>query len=121
MDLSFENLEVWRDAMDLAVDIYRVTESFPKEEQFGVKSQLRRATTSIALNIAEGKGRYHDKEFVQFLYFARGSLYETITLLKLAMRLSYITQNQSHHALQSCFNIMSKLSGLINSLKGLRP
>ena len=117
MIFAFETLEVWQQAMKLVETIYHISSTFPTQEQFGLTSQLRRAAISIPLNIAEGKGRYHKKEFIQFLYNARGSLYETVTLLKIALNLHYLTEKQQQDLLQVVREIMSKLSGLINSLK----
>ena len=117
MNFAFENLDVWHKAMELVELIYKVTQTFPANEQFGLISQLRRAAVSVPANIAEGKGRYHRKEFVQFLYNARGSLYEVITLLRLALSLRYLNQQQCQQSMQLTQQIMSKLSGLINSLK----
>ena len=71
----------------------------------------------MPVNIAEGKGRYHKKEFVQFLYHGRGSLYEAVTLLKLSLELGYLTREQHQQLLQRAQEIFSKLTGLINSLK----
>ena len=117
MEFHFERLTVWQEAMELVQSIYTVTRQFPKEEQFGLTSQLQRAAVSIPANIAEGKGRYHLKEFLQFLYTSRGSLYETITLLKLATQLQYLRPMDEQALLTRCQTIASQLSGLINSLK----
>jgi len=75
MQFHFERLTVWQEAMELSEAIYKATQTFPAHEQFGLTSQLRRATVSIPANIAEGKGRYHPKEFVHFLYLARNINY----------------------------------------------
>jgi four helix bundle protein len=117
MIFSFENLDVWREAMDFAKRLYEATERFPSTEQFGLISQLRRASISISTNIAEGKGRFHKKEFVQFLYISRGSLYETITLVKLAKQLGFLSKDLHDQLLGTAKQILSRLSGLINSLK----
>lgn len=117
MIFSFENLDVWQEATDFAKRLYEVTEHFPSTEQFGLTSQLCRAAISISTNIAEGKGRFYKKEFIQFLYIARGSLYETITLIKLSQRLRLLTQDLHNELIKSAEQILSKLSGLINSLK----
>jgi four helix bundle protein len=69
----YEQLDVWRKAVDLTVDIYRITESFSKDERFGLTSQIRRASVSIAANIAEGAGRRSNKEFLNFLSMSQGS------------------------------------------------
>lgn len=117
MEFHFEQLTVWQEAMKLVTATYEATEKFPKAEKFGISDQLRRAVISIPANIAEGKGRYSSKEFVQFLYIARGSLYETITLIKAASTLDYFPLNTQEELLLSYKAIASKLSGLINSLK----
>ena len=117
---SFEDLKVWQNSIDFSKNIYKLTKSFPKEETYGLTSQIRRASLSIALNIAEGKGRYHKKEFIQFLYLARGSLYEVITCLKLAEQLNYLPQTNEPRAesiIQQSYKIQSQLSGLISYLK----
>jgi four helix bundle protein len=72
----YENLNVWRRAMDLVLEVYRCTAAFPRQEVYGLTSQLRRSAVSIPSNIAEGKGRYSRKELVHFLFQARGSLLE---------------------------------------------
>ena len=117
MEFHFEKLTVWRDAMDLLTEVYQATKTFPREERYGLVDQLRRSVVSISANIAEGRGRYHTKEFVQFLYMAQGSLYETITLLKAASKLGYLQPKEENALLVQCQRIGSKLSGLINSLK----
>ncbi len=119
MKFNFEELDVWQISVDFAEKIYLVTKDFPKEEVYGVTSQLRRAALSISLNIAEGKGRYSNKEYKQFLFIARGSLYETVTLLKMCLKLKYITQAQYQDLISDCEKIQSKISGLLNYLKGV--
>ncbi|PIZ98870.1 MAG: hypothetical protein COX77_03210 [Candidatus Komeilibacteria bacterium CG_4_10_14_0_2_um_filter_37_10] len=114
---QFEELRVWQQAMDLAQLVYQQTQSFPKLEQYGLQSQLQRAVTSIVLNIAEGKGRYHNKEFIQFLYLSRGSLYETVTCLQLAVRLNYLQQSEIETTLNQAQVIHSQLNSLIKSMK----
>lgn len=121
MTLPHERLDVWQKAMSLVEQIYRATGSFPASEQFGLTSQLRRSAISIPANIAEGKGRYHKKEFLQFLYNARGSLYEVMTLLQITSQLHYLSNQQYQMLLQQAREILGKLSGLINYLKGNDP
>ena len=116
MKFPYENLDVWQLAMDLSEKVYKVTDGFPSSEKFGITSQLQRASVSIALNIAEGKGRQHDKEYKQFLYTARGSLYETNTLILLAKRLGYLKDKDYELLTEISSQVMSKLSGLINYL-----
>ena len=78
---AYRDLIAWRKATALALEIYRATQNFPKDELYGLTSQMRRAAVSVASNIAEGKGRNSRKEFAQFLYRARGSLLELETQL----------------------------------------
>ncbi|MFH1868728.1 MAG: four helix bundle protein [Candidatus Omnitrophota bacterium] len=117
MKFIFEDLDVWKIAVDFTEKVYVVSKDFPKDEKYGITSQLRRASLSISLNIAEGKGRYSNKEFRQFLLIARGSLYETITLLKICLRLGYIKDTQQNDLIKDCEKIQSKLGGLLNYLK----
>ncbi|HYG50407.1 MAG TPA: four helix bundle protein [Flavobacteriales bacterium] len=85
-----KELKVWNKAMDLVVDVYKVTILFPSEEKFGVTSQVRRSAVSIPSNISEGAGRNSDKEFNQFIGIANGSTCELETQLILAQRLGWI-------------------------------
>ena len=117
MKFPHEELNVWQQAMAFAKAIYKATEDFPHKEQFGLTSQLRRAAISVSANIAEGKGRYFKKEFLQFLYIARGSLYETMALLQLALDLRYLSEQQHHSLVEQAQQVLSQLSGLINYLK----
>lgn len=86
---SFRDLIAWRKAMDLAVACYQISRSFPREEKFGLTSQLRRAAVSAPANIAEGKGRGFSRAFVNHLSISGGSLCELETHLELAVRLRY--------------------------------
>ena len=90
---NFRDLDVWRLAMEIVVDIYECTKTFPKEEIYGLVSQMRRAAVSIASNIAEGFNRYHNKEYRQFLYIALGSCAELETQIEVSVTLGYITQS----------------------------
>lgn len=102
MSGTFEDLRAWRLAMDLAEDVYRCTQTFPKAELYGLTDQMRRSAVSIPSNIAEGKGRSSDRELLQFLNHARGSLYELQTQIKLAARLSYLENDPANRiALQA--------------------
>ena len=86
---SFRDLDVWQRSMEMTLLIYRLTQHFPREEQFGLVSQLRRAAVSVPANIAEGQGRLNTREFIQFLGIARGSNCEIQTLLEVAAGLNY--------------------------------
>jgi four helix bundle protein len=102
--------------MKLAGEVYRCTESLPKHELYGLTSQIRRAAVSVASNIAEGKGHRSDREFVHFLYHARGSLFELETQLLLAKQLQYTSDADSATLLESVAAVARSLTGLINSL-----
>ena len=90
----YEKLQIWQKSMELVEDIYKLTSTFPNIEKFNLISQINRSAVSIPSNIAEGKGRGSDKEFKQFLYIARGSLFELRTQLELARRLKYIKSDK---------------------------
>jgi four helix bundle protein len=92
MSGSYRDIKTWQKAIELVVEIYSSTRGFPKEEVYGLANQLRRAAVSVASNIAEGKGRCTDKEFLLFLHHARGSVFEVETQLTIAGRLGYITR-----------------------------
>ena len=87
---SYRDLEVWQKGMVLAEACYSVTKPFPKDEMFGLTSQIRRAAVSVPANIAEGQGRFHTKEFIQHLGIARGSINELETHLELANRVGLV-------------------------------
>jgi len=92
---SYRDLEVWKRAMTLVTDVYRTTQAFPKDEMYGLTSQVRRAASSIPANIAEGWGRNMTGEYVQFLRIARGSLLELETHIAIAENLGYISHEAS--------------------------
>ena len=87
---SYKDLRVWQRSMDLMVSCYRLTKQFPREERYGLSSQLQRASLSVPANIAEGNGRRHRKEYLHHLSIAKGSLNEVETLLLAAARLGYL-------------------------------
>ena len=113
---TYEDLEVWQASMVLVVKIYAASRNFPADERYGLTNQLRRAAISVDSNIAEGKGRISDKELLQFLSRARGSLYEVQTQLRVAKALPYLTQSQGSD-LSSCGDrVGCLLNGLIRSV-----
>ena len=116
MASSFRDLRVWQEAMKLTVEIYRASGSFPKQEQFGLTQQIRRASVSVPSNIAEGKGRRTDKDFAHFLYHARGSLLEVQTQVLLAEELEYLSAQEAKKLLERASKVGSSLTGLINSI-----
>jgi four helix bundle protein len=81
---SYKNLEGWKKSMQLVKEVYLIIKNFPKEELYGLTSQIKRAAVSIPANIAEGVGRNYKKDTIQFLHISRGSLYELETLLSVA-------------------------------------
>lgn len=114
MSGNYRNLIAWQKAKSLALRIYRCTREFPKDETYGLTSQMRRAAVSVPSNIAEGKGRYSHKDFVPFLYQARGSLLELETQLLIARDLEYI-EKPIFESLESETEELSRiLNGLIN-------
>jgi len=118
---SFEDLEVWRKAVEFAKGVIELAESVETDRKhFRLIEQLEACSTSVALNIAEGKGRYSKKEFVQFLYIARGSLYETITLLIIFNQNSWISDSQLDEAKAFGEEIGKMLSSMITSIKNAR-
>jgi len=114
---SFEDIIVWQKAHRLTLKIYKLTSIFPRSETFGLISQLKRSSSSIAANIVEGFYRNTTKELLSFLYNARGSLGETLYHLKLASDLNYINKKE-YDELKSEIEIISKqLNAWIRSLK----
>ena len=110
-----KDLDVWKVAMDFVEDIYFLTETFPKQEVYGLTSQMKRAAISIPSNIAEGAARKGNKEFIQFLYVALGSLYEIETQLLLSKRLKFTKSAEPQ--LKTVEQFKRMLSGLIRYLK----
>jgi four helix bundle protein len=114
---SYRDLRVWQEAMALAVACYHLTQGFPKEEMFGLTSQIRRSAASIAANIAEGYGREHTRSFVQFLRLAQGSLKELETHLLLSERVVAVAANGASGILSKCEIVGKMLRSLIRSLQ----
>src|SRR5687767_13689338 len=99
---TYQNLDVWKKSMELVKDIHNTVKFYPKEEQYALTTQTKRAAISIPANIAEGIGRNYKKDTIQFLYISRGSLYELETLLKLANMLSFIDEEKFNFLGQKC-------------------
>ena len=117
MSGTYQDLEAWQSAMTLVVEIYRNTANFPREEMFGLTSQLRRAAVSVASNIAEGKGRFSDRELSQFLSVARGSVFEIETQLAIALALEFLTAAQAQQLEDRCGEVGRLLNGLIKAVR----
>ncbi len=117
MGRDFKNIKAWQYADDLAVSVYFRTRSFPREELYGITSQLRRAVVSVSANIAEGATREHKKEYLHFLYVAMGSMAEIEYLLHLSRRVEYL-EDDEYKKLEDLRKKTAKtLYGLINSVK----
>lgn len=109
---NFEKIEVWQKAMDLTVEIYKITNDFPKSEQFSLTDQLRRAISSVTANIAEGTGRLSHKDQAHFTTIAFASLMETMNHLLLAEKLAYIPVSTVDNLRIKIKNIAAMLSSL---------
>jgi len=107
---SYRDLIVWQKSMDLTKEVYVLTKDFPKEEMFSLVSQIRRCAISIPSNIAEGRGRGGDKEFIRFLQISLGSLYELQTQLELALSFNYITN------IDKINNLSIEIEKMLNAL-----
>ncbi len=116
---SYRDLVVWQKAMILVEGVYRATYGWPREELFGLTSQVRRATVSVPANIAEGQGRSALKEYLHHLAIANGSLFETETHLLIAQRLLYTDGSICSTLLEQTSEVGRLLRGLINSLSSL--
>lgn len=109
--MNHKDLEVWKKSMDLVEDVYALSKFFPNDEKFGLTNQIRRASVSVPSNISEGAARKSDKEFIQFLYIALGSLSELETQYLIAVRLKYIIEN---------IEIENKINEVKRMIVGLR-
>ncbi len=119
-NLSYRDLRIWQEAVDLALLIYRATAEFPKHELYGLTSQMRRAAVSVSSNIAEGKGHSSDGDFGRFLFHARGSLLELQTQIVIARGLEYLTGEQAANLTRITDDLGRGLNGLIQAVRGRR-
>jgi four helix bundle protein len=113
----FEKLEVYQLSLDLAELVLEFLEELPQNRHIRLIGQMEAASSSPAQNIAEGKGRQYKKEFRQFLYIARGSIYEVVTLNKIFRRRGLFSEEKADEISSRCEQIDRKIGGLINSLK----
>jgi four helix bundle protein len=114
---SFRDLRVWQRAMDLVEKVYLLTQKFPREETYGLLSQIRRAVVSIPSNIAEGHTREHIKEYLHHISMAQASLAELETQLEIAVRLKYLLSNQLKPRLAEISSLGKQLYALRNALQ----
>ena len=113
--MDHKDLDVWKKSMDLVETIYKLTQTFPDAEKFGLTSQMRRAAVSIPSNIAEGAARKGDKEFMHFLYISIGSLSELETQYLIAIRLGFVTNEDAFG--QQLIEVKKLLIGFKNYIK----
>jgi len=113
-----QKLDAWKQAINLVVDVYKATESFPKEERYGLTSQIRRAAVSIPANIAEGAGRYSNREFAHFLSNAQGSASELETELLISNRLGYLDERAYSNLITPLDRIGRLITGLSKHVEG---
>ncbi|MEW6102436.1 MAG: four helix bundle protein [bacterium] len=118
---NYKELEVWKKAINLVIEIYKITKSFPLEERYGLTSQIQKSVVSIPANIAEGWGRSSTKEYIQFLIIARGSLMELDTHLIISQKLNYIQIEILEGIQREIESIGRMLNRLIQSLKHQSP
>ena len=117
MKLGYEDLDVWDRAVDFAVKVIELVETIDTgRKHYRLLEQIEASSTSVSMNLAEGKGRFSKKEFVQYCYIARGSLYETMTLLEIFKRKDWISAEKFSSLKSEGIEIASMIKGLINSL-----
>ena len=114
---THKDLRVWQQSIEMVTSIYLMTQSFPKEEIFGLVTQLRRASVSVPSNIAEGYARGTDKEKLHFLRIASGSISEVETQLMLGLNLGYIDQEKYNELSETVTSVWKQLNSLISSIK----
>ena len=112
---THKDLDVWNCSIDFVTELYQITAKFPKEETYGLSSQMRRAAVSIPSNIAEGAARNHKNEFRQFLYISLSSAAELATQLIISEKLSYLSKNQNENLIDKLNTISRMLQGLIKT------
>jgi len=115
--MNFTNLKIWQKSHQLALEIYKLTTKLPNCEKYGIISQIQRASTSIPANIVEGFGRKGNKEFLQFLYQAKGSLTETEYFLILVKDLNFINEKEYEQTINGYEELAKMLNSFINQLK----
>ena len=115
---SYKELRAWKQAVDLALEVYRLTEGFPRSELYGLTTQIRRSAVSVPSNIADGKGRFSDREFALFLRHARGSLLELETQLLIAGELGYLSMTMAESLARDTEQLAKTLNALLNVVSG---
>jgi len=113
---TYRDLDIWNAGIGVVKDIYKLTEKLPKQEMYGLISQMRRSAVSIPSNVAEGFRRYHNKEYKRFLYTSLGSCAELETQITIAMELKYIQKDTENMLLEKLDHICRMISSLIKKL-----
>ena len=113
---TYRDLDIWKMSIDLVKDIYRLTEKFPKQEMYGLVSQMRRAAVSIPSNVAEGFRRHRNREYIQFLYMSLGSCAELETQVTIAETLKYLQKDTEAILLERLDHICRMISNLLKKL-----
>lgn len=115
--MLYHHILVWKKSHEFTLEIYKITKKFPKDELFGIVSQIRRASSSVPANIVEGNARRSSKEFAQFLVLARGSLSETQYFLELSKDLEYISIDEFNHLTLLSIEVAKMLNSLLTKIK----
>ena len=111
---NYKTLDAWKLAMELVKEVYVVIKNYPPDEKYSLADQTKRAVVSIPCNIAEGMGRNHKKDTIQFLHISRGSLYELETLLNIAVMIEIITEKEFNTIISTLEKSLQILNGFIN-------
>lgn len=114
---TYKDLIIWQKSIDLAVEVYKLSSKFPKDEVYGMTSQIRRAVSSISLNIAEGYGRNTTKNYINSLYIAQGSLQEVESAIILSIRLNFVSESDCEQANSLILEEFKMFNALIHSLE----
>jgi len=121
MKFGYEDLQLWNRAVDFAVKVIELVETVNTERKhYRLLEQIESSSTSVSMNLAEGKGRFSQKEFMPYCYIARGSLYETMTLLEIFKRKGWISEEKFSSLKSEGIEIASMIKGLINAIKRAR-
>lgn len=120
MDSTFTSLRIWQQAHKFALEIYKLTRKFPKEELYGLTSQIRRSTTSVSANIAESTGRYKLDDIIRFVVDARASVYETQSHLMIARDLEYITIIEAEKIIEDYSQLAKQINSYIAHKRSLK-
>ncbi len=114
---NFKELRIWQKGIEIVKDVYSMTKDFPKEELYGLTSQMRRSAISIPSNIAEGFKRFHDKEYKQFLHITLGSAAELETQIIISKELNFIDQEKLDNILEKLDHLAKMISSLLNKIQ----